>query len=46
MYAVNWVQVDDEMDAATATNLKGGNDWHQIGEIRQIVIDDGFNPSR
>ena len=39
-------QVDDEMDAATAANLKGGNDWHQIGEIRQIVIDDGFNPSR
>lgn len=39
-------QLDDEIEAATRANIKGGSDWGQIGNIRQIVVDQGFNPSR
>jgi hypothetical protein len=39
-------QLSDEIDAATEANLKSGAAWAHVGNIRQIVTDAGFNPSR
>lgn len=40
------LQLDDEIDAATRANQLAGTPWGQVGNIRQIVVDTGFNPSR
>jgi GNAT superfamily N-acetyltransferase len=39
-------QLSDLYDAATEANIKAGKDWSDVGNIRQITIDGGFNPSR
>lgn len=39
-------QLSDEMDAATEANIISGRAWSDVGNIRQIVTDQSFNPSR
>jgi len=39
-------QLSDEVDRATAANMISGTAWSNVGNIRQIVTDKGFNPSR
>lgn len=39
-------QLSDEMDRATDANIKAGKAWSDVGNIRQIIVDPGFNPSR
>lgn len=39
-------QLSDEIDAATAANIIAGKAWSDVGNIRQILIDDAFKPSR
>ena len=39
-------QLSDEVDAATQANIISGKAWSDVGNIRQIVSDNGFNASR
>lgn len=39
-------QLRDLQDAATEANKKAGKDWSDVGNIRQILVDQSFNPSR
>jgi hypothetical protein len=39
-------QLSDLQDAATEANIKSGKDWSDVGNIRQILVDQSFNPSR
>lgn len=39
-------QLNDMQDAATEANIKAGRTWSDVGNIRQILIDQSFNPSR
>jgi probable phosphoglycerate mutase len=39
-------QLSDEIDAATQANIISGKAWSDVGNIRQIVTDNGFNASR
>lgn len=39
-------QLSDLQDAATEANIKAGKDWSDVGNIRQILVDQSFNPSR
>lgn len=39
-------QLSDEVDAATQANIISGTAWSHVGNIRQIVTDQSFNPSR
>jgi hypothetical protein len=39
-------QLSDEIDAATQANIISGKAWSDVGNIRQIVSDTGFNASR
>lgn len=39
-------QLSDEMDRATDANIQAGKAWSDVGNIRQIEVDLGFNPSR
>lgn len=39
-------QLSDEVDAATQANIISGKAWSDVGNIRQIVSDTGFNASR
>lgn len=39
-------QLSDEVDAATQANIISGKAWSDVGNIRQIVSDNGFNSSR
>lgn len=37
-------QYDDMLDQATEANILSGGDWGQVGNIRQEVYDEGYNP--
>lgn len=39
-------QLSDLMDAATEANMLAGTPWSDVGQTRQINVDQGFNPSR
>lgn len=39
-------QLSDNIDAATSANIIAGKAWSDVGNIRQILIDDAFKPSR
>jgi len=39
-------QLSDDIDAATSANIKSGTAWSHVGNIRQVIVDAGFNPSR
>lgn len=39
-------QLSDLMDAATEANMLAGTAWSDVGNTRQILIDNSFNPSR
>lgn len=39
-------QLSDEIDAATQANIISGKAWSDVGNIRQIISDTGFNASR
>lgn len=39
-------QLSDATDAATEANIKSGKDWSDVGNIRQILVDQNYNPSR
>lgn len=39
-------QLSDEIDAATQANIISGRAWSDVGNIRQVVSDTGFNASR
>ena len=39
-------QLSDLMDAATEANMLAGTAWSDVGNTRQILVDQSFNPSR
>lgn len=40
------LQLKDTQDRATRANAKTSNAWHGVGDMKQIVTDEEFNPHR